>query len=130
MPRKREIRTDEVTIWLGVLLDAAFDPTSTALNLARSAEQANARAKAQGVGLPRLTARDGLSQLLALASDFTTYPDDYTDRRRAELLLLWAERWMQPSDWTRLASRVRKRRERSGAICSATPCPGRWSSRC
>lgn len=112
MPRKREIRPDEVSVWLGVLLDAAFDPTGQTLNLARSAEIINARARAQGLDLMKQWARDGLSQLLALASDFTNYPEDFPDRRRAELLLVWAERWMQPDDWSRLQSRVRKRRER------------------
>ncbi len=112
MPRKREIRPNEVGVWLGVLLDAAFDPTAQALNLARSAEAINARASAQGLNLTKQRARDGLSQLLALASDFTTYPEEYTDCRRAELLLVWVDRWMQPDDWSRLHSRVRKRRER------------------
>lgn len=110
MPRGKEIRSDEVSIWLGVLLDAAFDPTSKTLNLARSAEIHNARVRDQGLALDKLTARDGLTQLLALASDFTAYPEDYSGTRRAELLLAWVERWIQPQDWTRLHARVRKRR--------------------
>lgn len=112
MPRKREIQSDEVRIWLGVLLDAAFDPTTQALNLARSAEIINARAKANGLDVRKQTARDGLTQLLALASDFIAYPEDYTGKRQAELLLIWAERWLQPDDWSRLQARMRKRRER------------------
>ncbi|MEQ5770046.1 hypothetical protein NFH98_20965 [Halomonas sp. H33-56] len=115
MSRKREIRPDEVTIWLGVLLDAAFDPTSATLNLARSAEAFNSQARGQGLDFQPQTARDGLCQLLALAGDFTAYPEDYTDRRRAELLLAWVDRWMQPEDWSRLSSRVRKRRERAAS---------------
>ncbi|TDX22937.1 hypothetical protein DFO67_1267 [Modicisalibacter xianhensis] len=111
MARRREIRPGEATLWLGVLLDAAFDPTSKTLNLARSAEIASQAAQDQGMtGALRLTARDGQSQLLALASDFVNYPEEYGDRRRAELLLGWVERWMQPEDWARLQARVRKRR--------------------
>ncbi|GHB15743.1 hypothetical protein [Modicisalibacter luteus] len=114
MARRREIRPEEATLWLGVLLDAAFDPTSKTLNLARSAEIANQAAQKQGMaGALRLTARDGQSQLLALASDFVSYPEEQSDKRRAELLLGWAEHWMLPEDWTRLAARVRKRRERT-----------------
>lgn len=113
MARRREIRPEEATLWQGVLLDAAFDPTSKTLNLARSAEIANQAAQSQGMtGALRLTARDGQSQLLSLISDFTNYPEDYSDRRRAELMLDWVNRWMPPEDWARLAARVRKRRER------------------
>jgi hypothetical protein len=111
MARKREIRSQEAKIWLGVLLDAAFDPTSKTLNLARSAEIANQAAHSQGLtNTLCLTARDGQSQLLALASDFVNDPEGYTDHRQAELLLDWVERWMQPEDWARLQARVRKRR--------------------
>lgn len=111
MARQRHISPLETSIWLGVLLDAAFDPTSKTLNLARSAEIANQVARDQGlVNALHLTARDGQSQLLALASDFVNYPEDFSDRRRAELLLGWVERWIQPGDWTRLSARVRKRR--------------------
>ena len=112
----RRMRPDEALIWLGVLLDAAFDPTSSTLNLARSAEQLNASARDQGLDLMKQTARDGQSQLLALASDFTNYPEEHTDARRAELLLAWVDRWMQPEDWARLHARVRKRRQRLNAI--------------
>src|SRR5690554_2338294 len=113
MARQREIQPAEAGLWLGVLLDAAFDPTSKALNLARSAEIANRAAAEQGMtDALRLTARDGQSQLLALAGDFVNYPEDYNDRRRAELLLAWVDRWMQPEDWARLQARVRKRRQR------------------
>lgn len=111
MPRRREIRPDEASLWLGVLLDAAFDPTSRTLNLARSAELANKASRDQGMTEAlRLTARDGRSQLLTIAGDFVNYPEEYSDRRRAELLLAWVERWMQPEDWARLQARVRKRR--------------------
>jgi hypothetical protein len=91
MARKRSISPYEAHIWLGVLLDAAFDQTSRTLSL---------------------SSRDGQTQLLALAGDLTAYPDDYSAQRQAELLLAWAERWIQPEDWGRLAARVRKRRQR------------------
>lgn len=110
--RVRTIRGDEVSLWLGVLLGAAFDPTSHTLNLARSAELLNAQAKAGGVtDHVRVSARDGLGQLLSLAGDFVTYPEDYRTSRQAELLLIWANRWLQPEDWNRLQAKVRKRRE-------------------
>lgn len=113
MPRKREIVPSEAQLWLGVLLDAAFDPTSKTLDLARSAEIANQQAQESGqLDALRLAARDGKTQLLSLAGDLTAYPEDYSDQRRAELLLAWAERWVQPEDWSRLAARVRKRRQR------------------
>lgn len=113
MARKREIVPSEAQLWLGVLLDAAFDPTSKTLDLARSAEIANQHAQAQGSrDTLRLTARDGKKQLLSLAGDLTAYPEDYSDQRRAELLLTWSERWVQADDWSRLTARVRKRRQR------------------
>lgn len=113
MGRKREIVPGEAQLWLGVLLDAAFDPTSRTLDLARSAEIANQQAQTSGHrDALRLTARDGKTQLLNLAGDLTGYPEDYSDQRRAELLLAWAERWVQAEDWSRLTARVRKRRQR------------------
>lgn len=115
MARKRSIAPDEARIWLGVLLDAAFDPTARhQLNLARSAEIANQRAQESGHrDALRLTARDGRTQLLGLAGDLTAYPDDYTSQREAELLLAWCEMWLQPDDWRRLVERVKKRRQRA-----------------
>ncbi|MDY7117887.1 hypothetical protein RAN53_16180 [Halomonas sp. SSL-5] len=92
---------------MGVLLDAAFDPTSTALDLARSADALNYTEPGHG-----WQARHGQAGLLAIASDLTQYPHDYSDTRRAELLLAWAERWVQAEDWSRLTARVRKRRQR------------------
>ena len=50
--------------------------------------------------------------LIALASDFTNYPEDYSDTRRAELLEAWMDRWVQPDDVKRLNARIRKRRQR------------------
>ncbi|MCG7602133.1 hypothetical protein MHM84_20565 [Halomonas sp. McH1-25] len=112
MARARKIQPAEVSLWLGILLDAAFDPTTRTLNLARSAELANKAAQAHGMtNALILSARDGRSQLLALASDFVNYPEEYSDRHRAELLLDWANRWIQPEDWLRLQTRLRKRRE-------------------
>lgn len=113
MPRKREIVPDEAQLWLGVLLDAAFDPTSKTLDLTHSAEIANRQAQESGQrDAMRLTARDGKTQLLALADDLTAHPEEYGDQRQAELLLDWVERWVQPKDWARLQARVRKRRQR------------------
>lgn len=116
MARKRSIVPEEADIWLGVLLDAVFDPTTRhQLDLARSADLANQVLLEKGghrEALRRLTARDGKTQLLGIASDLTTYPDDYTSQRAAELLLVWAERWIQPEDWGRFAARVRKRRQK------------------
>lgn len=115
MPRKRDIRSEDAEIWLGVLLDSAFDPTSRTLNLSRSAEILNDCSRQHGMtNALKLTARDGKSQLLALASDFTNYPGDFTYQRRAELLLEWVNRWLQPEDWQRLRERVKKRRQDSG----------------
>lgn len=109
MTRKREIRQDEVDMWLGVLLDAAFDQATQGLDLDQSAALLNTNAP----GARKLSGRDGLAQLLALASDFTNYPTDYNDTRRAELLLAWVAMWLQVDDWNRLQGRVRKRRARN-----------------
>lgn len=108
MGRKRVIAPEEASLWLGVLLDAAFDPTSTALNLKRSADVLNHTGPGHS-----WQARHGKADLLAIASDLTQYPHDYSDTRRAELLLAWAERWIQADDWQRLQGRVRKRRQRA-----------------
>ncbi|KGE77228.1 hypothetical protein FP66_11260 [Halomonas salina] len=108
MGRKRVIVPEEASLWLGVLLDAAFDPTSTALDLKRSADVLNHTGPGHG-----WQARHGQAELLAIASDLTQYPHDYSDTRRAELLLAWAERWVQADDWQRLQGRVRKRRQRA-----------------
>lgn len=112
MPRKREIKPSEAGIWLGIMLDAAFDPTSKTLNLARSAEVLNEHARQHGMqDALKLTVRDGQSQLLSLASDFVNYPEDYSDQRKAEMLLVWANQWLQPQDWQRLQERLKKRRK-------------------
>lgn len=107
MGRKRVIAPEEASLWLGVLLDAAFDHTSTALNLERSAEVLNQTRPGKG-----WQAHHGQADLLAIASDFTQYPHDYNDQRRAEMLLAWVHRWVQADDWQRLHGRVRKRRQR------------------
>ena len=108
MGRKRVIAPEEASLWLGVLLDAAFNPTSTALNLKRSADVLNHTGTGHG-----WQPCHGQADLLAIASDLTQYPNDYSDTRRAELLLAWAERWIQADDWQRLQGRVRKRRQRT-----------------
>ncbi|TDU18088.1 hypothetical protein C8E00_11416 [Chromohalobacter marismortui] len=107
MGRKRVIVQKEAPLWLGVLLDAAFDPTSTALDLKRSADVLNHTGPGHGWQV-----RHGQADLLAIASNLTQYPHDYSDARRTELLLAWAERWVQADDWRRLQERVRKRRQR------------------
>lgn len=115
MARPRTIQSAEARVWLGVLLDAAFDPTAKhPLNLARSAEDANQRALANGsLRALRFTARDGQTQLLTLANELVASPEDYTSRQEAEFLLDWCNRWLQPEDWRRLVERVKKRRQRS-----------------
>lgn len=111
--RVRAIYAEEADLWLGILLGASFDPTSHTLNLARSAELINQRkADAALKDYIKVTARDGRQELLALASDFTTYPEDYNASRRAEMLLRWANLWLQADDWNRLQAKVRKRREK------------------
>ncbi|MBL73160.1 MAG: hypothetical protein CMF21_00075 [Idiomarinaceae bacterium] len=108
MGRKRVIAPEEASLWLSVLLNAAFDPASTALDLQRSADVQNHTEPGRD-----WQARHGQAELLAIASDLTQYPHDYSDTQRAELLLAWAERWVQADDWQRLQGRVRKRRQRA-----------------
>lgn len=107
MGRKRVIAPKEASLWLGVLLDASFDLTSKALDLEHSAETLNQIDTGKS-----WRARHARIDLLSIASDFTQYPHDFSDARRAELLLVWAERWVLPSEWSRLQARVRKRRQR------------------
>lgn len=92
MPRPRKMNADEVATWLAVLLDAAFEPANDAVQ------------------------PQGKAQLLALASDFTHYPDDYPNTRRAEMLLRWSSIWLPPEWWDRLQRRVRKRRSRATSV--------------
>ncbi|UYV20955.1 hypothetical protein K1Y77_17195 (plasmid) [Halomonas qaidamensis] len=91
MPRPKQMNDNEVATWLAVLLDTAFDPAHDAVQ------------------------QQGKAQLLALASDFTHYPDDFPDTRRAQLLLRWVSIWLPDDWWPRLQNRVRKRRSRVGA---------------
>lgn len=88
MPRPRTMHADEVATWLAVLLDTAFDPAIDAVE------------------------REGKAELLAIASDFTHYPDDYPESRQVELLLRWVAKWLPNDWWPRLQGRVRKRRSR------------------
>ncbi len=111
MARKREIDPLESSVWLGVLLDATFDPTSQVLNLAAQAEAMNREAPPSTPN-GGWSARMGRSELLAIARDITDYPDEYPPRRTAELLLMWADRWVPSDDWSRLKARVRKRRQK------------------
>jgi hypothetical protein len=89
MPRPKQMHPQEVATWLAVLLDTAFDPGSETVT------------------------PQGKAQLLALASDFTNYPEDFPHARRAELLLLWVNKCLPETVWPRLQSRVRKRRARA-----------------
>lgn len=89
MPRPKQMHPQEVATWLAVLLDTAFDPETETVP------------------------PQGKAQLLALASDFTNYPEDIPNTRRAELLLLWVSKWLPETVWPRLQSRVRKRRARA-----------------
>lgn len=82
------MHANEVATWLAVLLDTAFDPGSDAVE------------------------REGKAELLAIAGDFTNYPDDFPDARRADLLLRWVAKWLPGDCWPRLQGRVRKRRSR------------------
>ena len=84
MSRPRAIQAAEAPLWLAVLLDYSFSDT----NVQRAA---------------RL-------DLLGIAHDATTYPDDIPGWRLAELLLRWAEQYVSREDWKRLQARVRKRR--------------------
>lgn len=87
MPRKRAIQAAEASIWLPALLDHCFSE-----NVAQKSSKLD---------------------LLNIAYDATAYPDDIPVQRLAELLLLWAEKYVNAEDWQRLQSRVRKRRSRS-----------------
>lgn len=104
MAARRQIHPSDHRIWLGILLDAALDPTSQQLNLARRAEELN-KGKENG-----FTSRSALSDLLTIARDGIDYPEDFPPKRTAELLLAWTYRWLTPADWKRLQARARKRR--------------------
>lgn len=86
MPRKRSISPTDAGEWLALLLDHSFS-------------------------LRRVTAPARLD-LLGIAHDATAYPDDIPPARLAELLLRWAERYVNAADWQRLQARIRKRRSR------------------
>ena len=89
MARPRSITPDEVDTWLALLLEATFSGD---------------------IDTPQ-AARLGL---LGIASVATQYPYDVPPARQVTLLLTWAEQWISPADWSRLAARVRKRRQRNG----------------
>lgn len=113
---KRRIAPVEDSIWLGVLLDAAFDATSQKLDLWTAAEAHNRKTAELGmVDATKLDPREGRSQLLQIAIEYTNYPGDYQGDRLAMELLAWINRWVQPEDWVRLSARVRKRRHRMQA---------------
>lgn len=86
MPRKRSISPTDAGEWLALLLDHSFS-------------------------LRRVTAPARLD-LLGIAHDATAYPDDIPPARLAELLLVWSEQHVEPTDWRRLQARMRKRRSR------------------
>lgn len=84
MARTRAIQAAEAHLWLEVLLTYAFGPAPV--------QQA-----------ARL-------DLLGIAHDATAYPDDIPHWRLAQLLLAWAERYVEAGDWQRLQARIRQRR--------------------
>lgn len=105
MPRHRSIDPGEYRLWLGILLDATFDPTTKVINLAARAETLNR-------GMPHgFSVREAQSSLLAIARDLIDYPDDYPPSRAAEMLLAWSDRWLSADEWKRLQARLRKRRQ-------------------
>lgn len=87
MARTRAIQAAESALWLEVLLTYAFGPAP--------AEQA-----------ARL-------DLLGVAHDATAYPDDISNWRLAQLLLAWAERYVDAGDWQRLQAKIRQRRRQA-----------------
>lgn len=91
MARKRAIQVAEAHLWLEVLLTYAFgsEPAHRAARL----------------------------DLLGVAYDATAYPDDIPADRLAELLLAWAERYVDVGDWQRLQARIRQRRRPSEDVC-------------
>jgi|TARA_R110000850_G_scaffold73557_1_gene161361 hypothetical protein len=84
MPRPRALQAAEAPLWVAVLLDYAFSE--------KSAERA------------------AQLDLLGVAHDVTAYPNDMTEARLAELLLIWSKKHVPTEDWKRLQGRVRKRR--------------------
>lgn len=110
MARKREIDAREASLWLGVLLDATFDPTSQVIHLDTQADAMNRELPSPSDG--GWSAQIGRSELLSIAKDMTDTPDDYPPSRAADVLLRWANRWVTTNDWSRLKARVRKRRQR------------------
>jgi hypothetical protein len=84
MARPRALQAAEAPLWLAVLLDYSFSDKN-----AQRASQID---------------------LVGIAHDVTTYPDDIPHWRLAELLLRWAEQYVPAEDWKRLQARVRKRR--------------------
>ncbi|WP_030074900.1 hypothetical protein [Halomonas alkaliantarctica] len=88
MARVRAIQAAEASLWLEVLLTYAFGPAP-----AQQAAQLD---------------------LVGIAHDATAYPDDIPNGRLAQLLLAWAERYVEAGDWQRLQARIRQRRSQSG----------------
>lgn len=84
MARTRAIQVVEARLWLEVLLAHAFG----SLHADRQAQL----------------------DLLGIAHDATAYPDDIPSWRLAQLLLAWAERYVEAGDWQRLQARIRQRR--------------------
>ena len=103
---ERKINPVEWSMYLGVLMSAAFDPTSRVLNLARSAEILNKKA-----GGKRFNARTGLRHLLDIAYTLTDETRDISAAKRASMILEWVQTWVQSEDWKRIQAQVRKRRQ-------------------
>jgi len=86
MARTRAIQAAEAHLWLEVLLTYAFGPTSVQ--------------------------QTALLDLLQVAKAATAYPDDIPNSRLADLLLAWAQCYVNAEDWQRLQAKIRQRRQR------------------
>lgn len=84
MSRPRSMQTAEAPSWLAVFLHYSFSDK----NVQKSA---------------RL-------ELLSIAHDAISYPDDMPNTKLAELLLRWSEKNISASSWRTFQARVRKRR--------------------
>ncbi|MBE0401915.1 hypothetical protein EI168_17710 [Halomonas sp. FME1] len=87
MARTRGIQAAEARLWLEMLLTYAFGSTPAQ--------------------------RDAQLDILDIAHDAISFPDDIPSPILAGLLLHWADQYVPTEDWQRLQSRIRKRRSSS-----------------